>query len=55
MNAPAKKRPGRPPVAPEKRAATLKPARSIRLGAEHWAKLQALGGARWIVQQLDRA
>lgn len=45
-----KKRPGRPPTAPEEQLVL----RSIRLKPRQWAKVDA-GGAEWLRALIDRA
>jgi len=49
---PAKR--GRPAVPADQRASTLKPPRTIRLDAERWEKLKALG-TDWLERQIDKA
>lgn len=49
---PAKR--GRPVVPADQRASTLKPPRTIRLDAERWEKLKALG-TEWLERQIDKA
>lgn len=54
MAAPTPKRRGRPPVPEDRKAATLKPPRTVRLDDERWARLRALG-TEWLERQIDRA
>lgn len=51
MSEPKKR--GRPAVPDERKAATLKPPRTIRLDDARWAKLRTLGTA-WLEQQIDK-
>lgn len=48
---PSKRPPGRPPVPPGQRLT----ARSIRLTEAQWAKLERLGGAKWLREKIDRS